>query len=147
MSAGLDARAIINALPFVKNHGIEIMAIEDGVAKVRMPFSPDFATPPDLFPTAMVGMVGDVAAVGACFGSIPPGHACATLDFTVKNTGLAAGDALYAEGRVLMIGKTISVGSADVYVMSGSERRHCGTVLATARVYQVKDPAPSNGKE
>jgi acyl-coenzyme A thioesterase PaaI-like protein len=140
-----DARKAINELAFVKSHGIEIVSIEDGVARVRMPFSPRFATLPDLFPTAMVGMVGDVAAVGACFAAVPADHACATLDFTVKNTGLASGEALYAEGRALMVGKTISVGSADVYVMNGDTRRHCGTVLATARVYKVKGEGPSNG--
>lgn len=142
-----DPREVINNLAFVKNHGIEIVAIEDGVAHVRMPFREEFSTPPDLFPTAMVGMVGDVAAIGACFAAVPADHACATLDYTVKNTGLAAGEALHAEGRVLMSGKTISVGSADVYVLRGGERHHCGTVLATARVYRVKGERPSTARE
>ena len=94
-----------------------------------------------MFPTAMVGMIGDVAAVAACYAVAPDGHACATLDFTVKNTGLAQGDELVAVGRVLMAGKTVSVGAADIYAVSEGKRRPCGTVLATARVYKVKTPA------
>lgn len=140
-------KRIIGALPFVKNHGVEIVDIVDGAVHVRMPFAQAFSTPPSLFPTAIVGLVGDVAAVGACLAAAPEGHACATLDFTVKNTGLASGDELWAEGRVLMSGKTISVGSADVYVKSGDDRRLCGTVLATARVYKVKDRQPARDKE
>jgi len=134
-----DIRAIINALPFVRNHGVELVAIEDGVTQVRIPFDATYSTPPGLFPTAMVGLVGDVAAIAACYAVAPAGHACATLDYTVKNTGLAQGEELLAEGRVLMAGKTVSVGAADVYVVSKGERRPCGTVLATARVYKVKD--------
>ncbi len=134
-----DVRPIINALPFVKNHRVELLSIDDGVTTVRMPYDEAYSTPPGLFPTAMVGFVGDVAAVAACFAAAPEGHACATLDFTVKNTGLADGDELVAEGRVLMAGKTVSVGAADVYVVKNGRRSPCGTVLATARVYRVKD--------
>lgn len=134
----MNAKDLINNLPFVKNHGIEVISLERGVSVVSMDFLPEFSTPPDLFPTAMVGMVGDVAAIAACFGAAPEGYACATLDYTVKNTGLASGEQLVAEGRVLMAGKTISVGSADVYVMKGGDKWHCGTVLATARVYKVR---------
>ena len=133
-----DTRAIINALPFVIHHGIEVLRADETGALVRMPYDPKFGTPPDMYPTAMVGMVGDVAAISACFAVVPEGYACATLDFTVKNTGMAAGDELVAEGRVLMAGKTVSVGAADVFVVSNGERRPCGTVLATARVYKVK---------
>lgn len=134
-----DVRDIINALPFVKNHGVELVSIEDGVTKVRMAYDETYSTPPGLFPTAMVGLVGDVAAVAACYAAAPAGHACATLDYTIKNTGLAQGSELVAEGRVLMTGKTVSVGAADVYVIEDGERRPCGTVLATARVYKVRE--------
>jgi uncharacterized protein (TIGR00369 family) len=133
-----DTKTIIAELSFVRNHGIEIVSVDLDGATVRMPFDSRFGTPPDMFPTAMVGMVGDVAAISACYAVAPEGHACATLDFTVKNIGLAQGDELVAEGRVLMAGKTVSVGAADVYVVSNGERRPCGTVLATARVYKVK---------
>lgn len=139
MTAARDVIAIINALPFVRNHGVELVAIEDGVTRVRMPFDDTYSTPPGLFPTAMVGLIGDVAAIAACYAAAPQGYACATLDFTVKNTGLAQGEELVAEGRVLMAGKTVSVGAADIYVIDKGERRPCGTVLATARVYKVKD--------
>ncbi|MCV0394624.1 MAG: PaaI family thioesterase [Rhizobiaceae bacterium] len=133
-----DVLDLINALPFVRNHAVSVLELGEGMSVVSMPFDPLWSTPPDLFPTAMVGLVGDVAAISACFTKAPSGHACATLDFTVKNTGLARGEALRAEGRVLMAGKTVSVGAADVYVVRGGERHPCGTVLATARVYAVE---------
>lgn len=134
----MDLRSIVNAMPFVSHHGVEVVELGDGRSLVRMPFAPEFSSPPALFPAAMVGLVGDVAAVSACMSAAPAGFACATLDFTVKMTGVAAGAELVAEGRVLQAGRTVSVGAADVYVTEDGERRLCGSVLATARVYEIR---------
>lgn len=134
----MDSRSLVNALPFVRNHGVEVVELADGRSVVRMPFATAFSTPPALFPAAMVGLVGDVAAVSACMSVAPAGFACATLDFTVKMTAVAAGTELVGEGRVLQAGRTISVGAADIYVVDGDDRRHCGSVLATARVYEIR---------
>jgi uncharacterized protein (TIGR00369 family) len=131
-------KAVIGALPFVRSHGIEIVALEGGRSTVRMPFAAEHATPPANFPAGIVGLLGDVAAISACTSAAPTGHACATLDFTVKMTGPAAGNALLAEGRAIEVGKTFAVGAADIYVTDGEERRLCGTVLASGRIYQVK---------
>lgn len=134
----MDIAELVASLPFVKNHGIEIVSLEGGRSVLRMPFDPAFATPPALFPASMVGLIGDVAAVSACQSLAPAGHACATLDYTLKMTGPAAGQALVAEGRVLQAGKTLCVGAADVYVIDRQEKRHCGAVLATARVHEIR---------
>lgn len=134
----MDLAELIGALPFVRSHGIDVVSVGDGASVVRMPFDGTFSTPPALFPAAMVGMLGDVAAVSACQSTVPPDHACATLDYTVKMTGPASGEALVAEGRALRSGATICVGAADVYVIDGDEKRHCGAVLATARVHEIR---------
>jgi uncharacterized protein (TIGR00369 family) len=135
---GAALKDVIAALPFVRSHGIEIVALDGGRSTVRMPFVSQHSTPPGNFPAGIVGLVGDVAAISACTSAAPAGHACATLDFTVKMTGQAAGAALLAEGRALEVGKTFAVGAADIYVMDGEEKRLCGTVLASGRIYQVK---------
>lgn len=137
-TANAGLKAVIGALPFVRSHGIEIIAVDGGRSTVRMPFAAAYSTPPANFPAGIVGMVGDVAAISACTSAAPAGHACATLDFTVKMTGMAAGDALLAEGRAVEVGKTFAVGAADIYVMHGEEKRLCGTVLASGRIYQIK---------
>jgi acyl-coenzyme A thioesterase PaaI-like protein len=69
---------------------------------------------------------------------LPKGWALATLDFTIKMTGVARGDKLRAKGRVLQAGRTNSVGAADVYIVAAEAEVLCGTVLATTRNFQTR---------
>jgi len=91
----------------------------------------------------MVGTAGDVAAVSSCLSLLPRGWALATIDFTIKMTGLAKGEKLRAKGRVLQAGRTNSVGAADIHVVSAERETLCGTVLATTRNFQIKSPSVS----
>jgi acyl-coenzyme A thioesterase PaaI-like protein len=72
------------------------------------------------------------------YSLLPRGWALATLDFTIKMTGIAKGEKLRAKGRVLQAGRTNSVGAADVYVVSAGREVLCGTVLATTRNFQIR---------
>ncbi len=127
----------LRQLPFVRELGIEPVTFEPGRVIVTMPFAERFSSPPDLFPASIIGAIGDVAAVSACASMAPKGCSVATLDFTIKVTNQAHGDALRAEGRILQAGKTISTAMADIWVMRNGEAIHCGSLLATARVFRI----------
>jgi len=135
-----DVRAFVTALDFVREYAIRIVAVTPGEVTIELPFDKRFSGPPGQFPASMVGAAGDVAAVSSCLSLLPRGFAPATLDFTVKMTGIARGDMLRARGRVLQAGRTNSVGAADVYVVSDGVETLCGTVLATTRNFQIKPP-------
>src|SRR3954465_3071304 len=119
--ANLDAEEIqsfISTLPFVREYAIRVSSAAPGEVVIELPFEKRFSGPPGQFPASMVGAAGDVAAVSSCLSLLPRGFALATLDFTVKMTGIAKGEMLRARGRVLQAGRTNSVGAADVYVVS-----------------------------
>ena len=118
--------------------GIEIASVKVGEVELRMPFAQRFSTPPNLFPASMVGAVGDMAAVSSCLSLLPEGWAAATLDYTIKMTGQAFGEALIARGRVLQNGRTTSVGAADIVCARDGQEKHCGFVLATTRNFELK---------
>lgn len=133
-----DPRFLLSLQPFAKEFGIETICVDPGEVIVEMPYAKRFSTPPASFPASIIGMLGDVAAVCACGSKLPDGWAAATLDFTVKVTGRAQGQILRAKGRVLQSGKTTSVGTADIFTVTGDEEAHCGIVLATTRNFQIK---------
>lgn len=133
-----DPHALLQMLPFVRELGISIVSAEPGAVVVEMPFAARFSTPPDHFPASIVGTLGDVAAVSSCTSKLPSGWAGATLDYTVKMTAPAQGEKLLARGRVLQSGRTTSVGAADIFAVSAGTETLCGTVLATARNFQLK---------
>src|SRR6476646_1847320 len=113
-----EVRSFISALAFVREFSISLISVKPGSVTVELPFDERFSGPPTLFPASMVGTAGDVAAVASCLTLMPKGWALATLDFTIKMTGIAKGEALRAKGRVLQNGRTNSIGAADVYSVS-----------------------------
>ena len=133
-----EVEAFVVALAFVREYAIRLVEVSPGEVTIELPFDKRFSGPPGQFPASIVGMAGDVAAVSSCLSLLPRGFALATLDFTVKMTGIARGERLRARGRVLQAGRTNSVGAADVYAVSDGRESLCGTVLATTRNFQVK---------
>jgi acyl-coenzyme A thioesterase PaaI-like protein len=136
--AHAEIESFLMALPFVRAYGVRVVSANRGEVAIELPFDERFSGPKGQFPASMVGTAGDIAAVSSCLSLLPRGWALATLDFTVKMTGIAKGDSLRAKGSVLQAGRTNSVGAADVYVMSGNQEIPCGTVLATTRNFQMK---------
>ena len=133
-----ELEAFVTGLDIVREFAIRLVEVSPGGVTIELPFDKRFSGPPGQLPASMVGAAGDVAAVSSCLSLLPRGWAIATLDFTVKMTGVAKGDRLRAKGRVLQAGRTNSVGAADVYVVSGDSETLCGTVLATTRNFQIK---------
>ena len=136
-----EIEAFIAALAFVREYAIQFVSLVPGEVVIELPFDARFSGPPGQFPASLVGTAGDVAAVTSCLSLLPRGWALATLDFTIKMTGVAAGENLRAKGRVLQAGRTNSVGAADVYVVAAGRETRCGAVLATTRNFQIKPPS------
>jgi acyl-coenzyme A thioesterase PaaI-like protein len=132
-----EVKSFLAALAFVREYAISVVSFAPGRVTIELPFDDRFSGPPTLFPASMVGVAGDVAAVSSCLSLLSKGWALATLDFTIKMTGVAKGEKLRAKGRVLQAGRTNSVGAADVYVVSAEQERLCGTVLATTRNFKI----------
>src|ERR1700757_1768096 len=133
-----EVRSFMSALAFVREFSISLVSVKPGSVTIELPFDERFSGPPHLFPASMVGTAGDVAAVASCLTLMPKGWALATLDFTIKMTGIAKGERLRAKGRVVQEGRTNSDGAAGVYIVSDGGERLCGTVLATARNFKIK---------
>ena len=105
----------------MREYAIRVASAAPGEVVIELPFDDRFSGPPGQFPASMVGTAGDVAAVSSCLSLLPRGWATATLDFTIKMTGVAKGEKLRARGRVLQAGRTNSVGAADVYIVSAEQ--------------------------
>lgn len=133
-----EIKSFLASLAFVREYAIEVVSAAPGAVTIELPFATRFSGPPGQFPASMVGTAGDVAAVSSCLSLLPRGWALATIDFTIKMTGIAKGEKLRAKGRVLQAGRTNSVGAADVYVVTSEGEVLCGTVLATTRNFQIR---------
>jgi len=134
----VEMERFLSRLAFIREYGIKVVTVAPGAVTVELPFDDRFSGPPGQFPASMVGTIGDVAAVSSCLSLLPRGWGIATIDFTVKMTGVAKGEGLRAKGRVLQNGRSISVGAADVFVVIGNEEFPCGAILASTRNFEIK---------
>jgi len=125
-------------LPFVREYAIRIVSVAPGKVTIELPFDDRFSGPPGQFPASVVGTAGDVSAVASCLSLLPKGWALATLDFTIKMTGIAKGEKLRARGRVLQAGRTNSVGAADVYVVSSDRKARAVRCLRRPETSQAQ---------
>ena len=94
-----EVRTFLSSLAFVREFSIKVVSLKPGFVTIELPFDERFSGPPNLFPASIVGTAGDVAAVASCLTLMPKGWALATLDFTIKMTGVAKGEALRAQTR------------------------------------------------
>ena len=132
-----ELKSFLAALAFVNEYAISVISVGAGEVTVELPFDERFAGPATFFPASIVGTAGDVAAVASCMSLLAKGWALATLDFTIKMTGMAKSEKLRAKGRVLQAGRTNSVGTADVYTVAAGKETLCGVVLATTRNFRI----------
>jgi uncharacterized protein (TIGR00369 family) len=132
-----DVVLLVEQLPFVKHFGMQITNCEPRQVEVEMPYQMDFSSGQGVFPAAIVGAIGDVAAVASSLSCLPKGWFTATMDFTVKLIKPAVGEKLIARGNVLDLGKTFSVSKSDIYVKNEGQIVHCGTLLATSRNFRM----------
>src|SRR5437660_5522154 len=126
----VEMEAFVTSLDFVREYAIRIASVAPGEVTIELLFDKRFSGPPGQFPASMVGAAGDVAAVSSCLSLLPRGWALATIDFTVKMTGIAKGELLRARGRALQAGRTNSVGAADIFIVSAERETLGGTVPA-----------------
>ena len=128
---------LLTELPFFGHLGLAVAHCSEGRVEVEMPFRAEMSSDYTAFPAAIVGAIGDVAAVASSLSCLPEGWFTATLDFTVKTTKPAIGQKLLAKGRALQVGTTISVAQADIFTVTDGEETQCATLLASSRNFRI----------
>lgn len=123
----------LTGLPFVGELGIEIDEVRRGFVSAAIRYQDRFSAAPGAYPAAIIGALGDVAAMSACLTSLDEGQGVATFDYFLKMISPATGERLIAEAVVLSTGRRLSVARSDIYAVSSGGRIHCATLLATSR--------------
>ena len=94
-----EVRSFLSGLAFVREFSINVVSLKQ-VCNGRTSVRREIFRATEPFSRSMVGTAGDVAAVASCLTLMAKGP-LATLDFTIKKTGVAKGEMLRAKGRVL----------------------------------------------
>lgn len=107
-----------NGLPFHKMLGIRVVELEEGRARLRIPFRPELVGDPrrPALHGGVISTLVDVCGGFAVWTRCNPEDRIATIDIGVDYLRPAPAADLLAEGRVRLLGNR--VGNAEVVVWS-----------------------------
>ncbi len=127
-------QAHVLAMPIARTLGLRFTRVASGQVDLEMPVQDALCFRPGQLQATAVFALADFAAVAAAGSTLPAGWTNATVDAHVKLLAPARGTCLRARGRVVDVGRTLTVCAAEVYAVaeSGAETL-CATLLATAR--------------
>lgn len=127
-------QAHVLAMPIAQTLGLRFTRVAHGQVDLEMPLQDALCFRPGQLQATAVFALADFAAVAAAGSTLPAGWTNATVDAHVKLLAPARGVCLRARGRVVDVGRTLTVCAADVFAVADSgDETLCATLLATAR--------------
>ncbi|MDP2698261.1 PaaI family thioesterase [Thalassospira sp.] len=116
-------------VPFVGNMGVVTESLGDGVARLRLPFRPDFIRPGNVVCGPAIFGLADIALYAVAWLVVPRADLAVTTEATVHFlSGAKPGD-LMAEARILKAGRRLLI--AECHIRSLVDDALCAHVVGT----------------
>jgi uncharacterized protein (TIGR00369 family) len=137
-------RAVNDATGFTRAAGVEILSVETGHVRLRMPKQPALLQFHGQFHGGAIAGLADHAAGAAASTTLPEGRIAVTVDLHVNFIAAADGEAIIADARAISTGKTICVASVEVSNEGGSGGP-CAVALVTLKAVAAPPVAATRG--
>jgi uncharacterized protein (TIGR00369 family) len=102
--------------------GAIMVDVRAGEVGIRLPFRPELTQQHGFFHAGGTSAIADTAGGYAGLTVFPKGSAVLTVEFKINLIAPAKGDALFAVGRVLKSGRTLTVCQLEVFAEQAQER-------------------------
>lgn len=102
-------------VPFVGQLGVQVEQLDEGVARVRIPFRDDFIRPGGTIAGPVLMSLADLAMYGAVLSLIGPVELVVTTNLNINFLRRPRPGDMIAEARILKLGKRLAVGEVDVF--------------------------------
>jgi uncharacterized protein (TIGR00369 family) len=117
--------------------GARLTLVAAGEIEIRVRFRPDLTQQHGFLHAGVVTSALDSACGYAAFSLMPDGVGVLTVGFKTNLLAPARGEELIARGRVVRVGRTITVCQADASMISDGVETSVATMLAT--IMMVRD--------
>ncbi|HEX9396472.1 MAG TPA: PaaI family thioesterase [Burkholderiales bacterium] len=107
--------------------GASLKVVEPGHVEIALPFRDDLTQQKGYLHGGILGMIADSACGYAAFSLMPADCSLVTVEYKINILTPALG-ALVAQGRVLKLGRTLTVARGEVYSEDG---RHVASMQQT----------------
>src|SRR5258708_22460560 len=107
--------------------GASLGSVAPGAVEIALPFRGDLTQQKGFVHGGIIGMIADSACGYAAFSLMPADCSLVTVEYKINILTPALG-ALVAQGRVLKLGRTLTVARGEVYSEDG---RHVASMQQT----------------
>ncbi len=122
---------IFESQKFIHHLGVEIIDLDEGYCEMALDYQESWSQQNGFFHGGIVGTMADNVAGAAAATLLKQGENCLTAEYKINLLAPAKGDRIVAVGKILKSGRSLKVAESNVYVINGSERKHCATALIT----------------
>lgn len=130
---------ITAATPFFRYVGFELDRLDEGFARIRLPFKEENCTAAKALHGGAIAALLDLAGSMAAWSTTDPGDSRLrgmTMSCHVSYLAGALGEDIYGEGRVLRRGKEIIY--SDVFVLNGEGKQ----LAQGSHIFRIAAQAP-----
>ncbi len=111
--------------------GASLSYLAPGEARIEMPFNPNFTQQDGFIHAGVITTIVDSACGYAAFTLIPTDQRILTVEFKVNFMSPARGEKFIATGKVIKVGRTLTVCSGEVQSLENGERKLIALMQAT----------------
>lgn len=123
--------------------GAALLRVADGEVDIELPSSGSIQQQHGYVHAGALATIADSACGYACLTRMPAGAAVVSIEFKINMLAPAVGERFVARGRVVRVGRTIGVATAEVVAISGNNPE-VTVALMQATMMQLQ---PRNGAE
>jgi uncharacterized protein (TIGR00369 family) len=134
-----DICVSIEAMPASKLIGLKVQGFSsEGTSLLELPMRTELTFDGRVAQGGIVGMLADYAGVSAANCTLPVGWMASTTGYEVHNLAPAMGDALVAIGRLIQMGKTSAVSSAERWARRDGNHTLVAWATTTCKPFKIK---------
>jgi uncharacterized protein (TIGR00369 family) len=121
--------------------GARLLRVADAEVDVELPWSESIQQQHGFVHAGAIATVADSACGYACLTRMPEGSAVLSIEFKINLLAPAVGESFVARGRVVRVGRTVGVATAEVFAHAAGKPETC-VALMQATMMRVE---PRNG--
>lgn len=126
-----DVKTSFQQQGILKLLGAKLEKIEPGLVEISLPFKPELTQHTGFFHAGVTATIADTAGGYAAFTLFPAQAIVLSVEFKINLLNPAQGQLLYATGRVIKSGRTLSVCEVSVSVTDRTKTLACAHMLQT----------------
>ncbi|MBS0195832.1 MAG: PaaI family thioesterase [Planctomycetes bacterium] len=109
--------------------GARLARVAEGEVEIELAWSEAIQQQHGFVHAGAIATIADSACGYACLTWMPEGSAVLSVEFKINLLAPAVGERFVARGRVVRVGRTIGVATAEVVAHSGTKPQVCVAVM------------------